>query len=508
MTGVEWGLLVAYFLVVGALAVYGSHRYQMVVLYLRHKRRPPVPPARFPDGALPRVTVQLPVYNEIYVVERLIDAVGAIDYPRERLEVQVLDDSTDETTEICRRKVEEWRRRGLDIKLLHRSERRGFKAGALQDGLRVAEGELIAIFDADFTPEPDVLRKTVHYFTDPQVGLVQTRWGHLNSDYSLLTEVQGIQLDGHLMIEQTARNRSGRFFNFNGTGGVWRRAAIEDAGGWRDDTLTEDLDISFRAQLKGWRFVFLPDVVSPAELPADMNAYKTQQHRWTKGAVQCARKLLGPVWRADLPLKVKVEATFQLTMNSAYVLMVLLCILMLPAIAIRFERGWMAWALIDVPFFCAATTSVFSFYMLSQKEIYPREWVKRLRYVPFVVSLGIGMCLSNAKAVLEGLIGHRSEFVRTPKHGIAGRSGSWMGKKYTTMRSALPFLELAFGIYFLVVTYVAIADGRWLVLPFLALFLFGFFYVAILSFAHGSGRSRGGGASRPKIVEEPVAVRA
>jgi cellulose synthase/poly-beta-1,6-N-acetylglucosamine synthase-like glycosyltransferase len=479
----------------------------MIALYLRNKHRPPVPKARFAEGALPRVTIQLPVFNEVYVVERLIDAVGRIDYPRDRLEVQILDDSTDETTEICRRKVAEWRGRGLDVKLLHRTNRRGFKAGALDEGLRTAEGELIAIFDADFTPEPDVLRRTVDYFTDPTVGLVQTRWGHINRDYSLLTEVQGIQLDGHLMIEQTARNRSGRFFNFNGTGGIWRRQAIIEAGGWEHDTLTEDLDISFRAQLRGWRFVFLPDVVSPAELPADMNAFKTQQHRWTKGAVQCAKKLLGRVWRSEVPLKVKIEATFQLTMNSAYVLMVLLCILMLPAITIRFDRTWVAYALIDIPFFCAATTSVFSFYILSQKEIYPDTWVRRLKYVPFVVSLGIGMSLTNAKAVLEGLAGHKSEFVRTPKHGISDRRTSWMGKKYTSLRSALPFLELAFGIYFVFVTWIAAKTGRYLVLPFLALFLFGFFYVGFLSLAHGAARPKPP-APREQIFEAPLAARA
>jgi cellulose synthase/poly-beta-1,6-N-acetylglucosamine synthase-like glycosyltransferase len=494
MTGLDQALLAAYFTVVGALAIYGSHRYQMVWLYFRNRGRPQEPPRRFAEDELPVVTVQLPVYNEMYVVERLIDAVGRFDYPRDRLEVQVLDDSTDETTALCRKKIEEWRARGLDISLVRRNDRRGFKAGALAHGLERARGELIAIFDADFAPEPDVLRRTVDHFTDPQVGLVQTRWGHLNAGYSLLTEVQGIQLDGHLQIEQTARNRSGRFFNFNGTGGVWRRAAIVEAGGWHHDTLTEDLDISFRAQLRGWRFVFLPDVVSPAELPADMNAYKSQQHRWTKGAVQCARKLLPSVWRAELPFKVKVEATFQLTMTAAYVLMVLLCLLMGPAVRVRFHRGWVGYALIDIPFFVAATTSVFTFYIYSQREIYPREWIRRLRFVPLVISLGIGMCLANAKAVIEGLFGAPGEFVRTPKHGIEGRRGTWANKRYRAMQGALPFLELAFGVYFIVVFWSAAANGRWLSVPFLGLFLFGFFYVALLSLAHGRGGRRGSAA--------------
>ncbi|GIW71702.1 MAG: glucosyltransferase [Planctomycetota bacterium] len=489
MSGTEWTLLVLYLAVVGVLAIYGFHRYQMVYLYYRNRSNIARPPRRFAEDELPSVTVQLPCYNEMYVVERLIDAVAALDYPRHLLQVQVLDDSTDETTAIARARVEYWRQRGLEIELRHRTDRRGFKAGALAEGLRHATGELIAIFDADFVPPPDFLRRTVDHFTDPEIGMVQARWEHLNRDYSLLTQVQSILLDGHFQIEQTARNRSGRFFNFNGTAGIWRRQAIEDAGGWQHDTLTEDLDISFRAQLRGWRFVFLPEVTAPAELPADINAFKSQQHRWTKGAVQCARKLLGSIWGAEqVPLKAKIEATYQLTMNLAYVLMVLLSILMLPALTIRFEQTWLTYLLIDVPFFVLATTSVFSFYVASQREVYPHAWLQRLRYVPLVVSVGIGMCLSNAKAVLEGLLGKPSEFVRTPKHGIQGRAGSWRDKRYAAMKSLLPWVELAFGIYFAVIFGIVLWERRFLMLPFVGLFLFGFLYVAYLSFAHHYGR--------------------
>ncbi len=513
MSGSDWALLIAYLSVVGLLAIYGSHRYMMVWLYFRHRRNPPAPPRRFDESELPHVTVQLPVFNEMYVVERLIDAVCALEYPRDRFEVQVLDDSTDETVEISRRKVEEWRARGVDAVLVRRPNRRGFKAGALSDGLKTAKGELIAIFDADFVPLPDMLRKTVDFFTDAGVGLVQTRWAHLNRDYSLLTELEGIVLDGHLQIEQTARFRSGRFFNFNGTGGVWRRAAIDEAGGWHDDTLTEDLDLSFRSQLKGWRFVYLPDVVSPAELPADMNAYKTQQGRWTQGAAQTSRKLLGTVLRAAIPLKCKIEAVFQLTMNSAYILMVLLCVLMLPALAIRFERGWIAWALIDVPFFVAATTSIFTFYLYSQREIYPRDWISRVPYIPFVVSLGIGMSLVNAKCWIAGLLGQPGEFVRTPKHGIEGRRGSWADKRYSSIQSLLPALELAFAAYFSVVVWFAASEGRWLTVPFLGLFLFGFLYVGTMSLVHGRLAAAPAAAratmfpwSRPTLATESPAL--
>ncbi len=524
MTGFEGGLLLAYFVVVGVLAVYGSHRYQMVYLYYRNRQKPKEPLRHFADDELPAVTVQLPVFNERFVVERLIDSVARLDYPRDRLEVQVLDDSTDETVAISRRKVDEWHARGLDVRLLRRENRHGFKAGALAEGLKEAKGELVVIFDADFTPEPDMLRRTVHYFSDPKVGLVQTRWGHLNNGYSLFTEVQGILLDGHLQIEQTARNRSGRFFNFNGTGGIWRRAAIVAAGGWHHDTLTEDLDISFRAQLKGWEFIFLPDVVSPAELPVDINAYKTQQHRWTKGAVQCAKKLLPSVWRSEASLKQKIEATFQLTMNSAYVLMVLLSVLMLPMVTIRFERGWVGFLIIDVPFCVCATTSVFSFYICSQREVYPGTWWKRMKYIPMVISVGIGMCLTNAKAVLEGLFGYgEREFVRTAKHGIVsgdggaggagdGRGGRPKARKYTRLKTLLPVLELAFGCYFAFAVGLAYQSGRYAVMPFLTLFLVGFTYVATLSILHarearaaggnGGGAGDGGRAAGQPVLEE------
>jgi hypothetical protein len=302
-------------------------------------------------------------------------------------------------------------------------------------------------------------------------------------------------------IEQTARNRSGRFFNFNGTAGIWRRRAIDEAGGWHHDTLTEDLDLSFRSQLKGWKFIYLPDYTTPAELPADINAFKTQQHRWTKGAVQVMRKSLLTVLRApQVTLKQKIEATYQLTMNFAYILMVFLCVLMLPVVTLHFDRSWMQLFVIDIPFFTLATTSIFSFYAASQKEIYPKTWTQRLRYVPLTVSVGIGMCLSNAKAVIEGLVGHQSEFVRTPKHGIEGRNGNWRGKKYSTLKSLLPFVEAAFGVYFAVVFGIVAYEQRFLVLPFVGLFTFGFLYVAYLSFAHHfGGRS-------VEAAEEPEAL--
>src|SRR5947199_9951442 len=301
------------------------------------------------------VTVQLPLYSEMYVAERLIDAVCRLDYPAGRLEIQVLDDSTDETTEIVERIVAGYRAEGVDIRLLHRTDRTGFKAGALEAGLKVARGEFIAIFDADFMPTPDFLLRLMPHFAGSKVGMVQARWGHINQDYSLLTKIQSILLDGHFVLEHGGRNRSGRFFNVDGTAGIWRRVAIDDAGGWQHDTLTEDLDLSYRAQLRGWRFVFVSGVIAPAEVPVEMNGFKSQQHRWAKGSIQTCRKLLPTILRSDLPLGVKAEAFFHLTANFNYILMCVLSMLMFPAMVIRYNMGWYEMILIHVPLFFAVT---------------------------------------------------------------------------------------------------------------------------------------------------------
>src|SRR3954468_6468734 len=298
---------ICYLSVLFGLSAYGIHRYVIIYLFLKNRKNEPQPATRF--VTLPKVTMQLPVFNEIYVVERLIRSVSEIDYPRELLQIQVLDDSTDDTQDVTASLAQELSNRGFNVERIHRVNRHGFKAGALETGLESAEGDFVCILDADFVPPPDLLRKTVDFFTDPKVGMIQTRWGHLNRGYSLLTRVQAMFLDGHLLLEQTARSRSGRFFNFNGTAGLWRRSCIDEAGGWQHDTLTEDLDLSYRAQLAGWKFIFLPDVVTPAELPVDMNGFKSQQHRWTKGSIQTCKKLLPEIWRSKLPLPIKLEAT-------------------------------------------------------------------------------------------------------------------------------------------------------------------------------------------------------
>jgi cellulose synthase/poly-beta-1,6-N-acetylglucosamine synthase-like glycosyltransferase len=489
-------LLVFYFAVLLTLAVFGAHRYRMVYLYFRHESRRPGSPRAFEE--LPRVTVQLPVFNELYVVERLIDAVSRFDYPADRLEIQVLDDSTDETSDVARAAVSRNRARGVDIHYLHRADRSGFKAGALAAGLERAKGELIAIFDADFVPGPGFLRESVHYFTDPSIGMVQARWGHVNAEYSLLTRVQAVLLDAHFVLEHGGRNRAECFFNFNGTAGIWRRQAIEEAGGWQHDTLTEDMDLSYRAQLRGWRFLFLPDVVVPAELPVSMNAFKTQQQRWSKGSIQTATKLLPRILASPLPRRVKIESLFHLSANLAYPLMALLSLLMFPSMLVRFDMGFSEMLLFDVPLFLLATASVTSFYVVSQRELYP-DWKSRLRVLPMLLSLGIGMSVSNARAVLEALAGRKTPFVRTPKYRIESPADEWKLKKYRSLEPFLPLVELGLGLYFTLTVVYAAMHQIYGSIPFLVLFQAGFLYTGILSLREASvfvPASRSGRLSR------------
>jgi cellulose synthase/poly-beta-1,6-N-acetylglucosamine synthase-like glycosyltransferase len=477
-------VLAAYFFVLSILAFYGWHRYYLVYEYRRNVDRVPGPPPPLHDP--PIVTVQLPIFNEMYVADRLIEAVCALDYPKDRLNVQVLDDSTDETRDIVELAVRRLAARGFDITHVHRSDRTGFKAGALNGGLQSARGEFIAIFDADFVPGADFLRRTVPYFRNPKLGLVQARWGHLNHDYSLLTRIQAILLDGHFVLEHGGRNRAGCFFNFNGTAGIWRRSAIEDAGGWQHDTLTEDLDLSYRAQLRGWEFLFLPDVVTPAEVPVEMNAFKSQQFRWAKGSIQTCRKLLPLILMSDLPFKVKAEAFFHLTANFNYLLMTLLSLLMFPAMYYRYSMGWDEMLLIDVPLFLAATMSVFRFYFICQREVHP-DWKTRVKYLPAVMAVGIGLAVNNSRAVIEALLDKPSDFMRTPKYGIERQEDGWQHKKYHQTMAIQPLVEVALGLYFTFTVFYALQHDIYGTLPFLMLFQFGFLYTGLLSIFQQAG---------------------
>jgi cellulose synthase/poly-beta-1,6-N-acetylglucosamine synthase-like glycosyltransferase len=477
MTLSETLLLATYFFVLVILAVYGWHRYYLVYLYMKNKDRQPVPAGL---DTLPVVTIQLPIYNEMYVADRLIDAVCQIDYPRELLEIQVLDDSTDETRSVAEQAVRRNALQGIDVTYIHRTDRAGYKAGALDAAMAKARGEYIAIFDADFIPPEDFLRRTVPFFGNPRIAMVQARWGHINQDYSLLTKIQSILLDGHFVLEHGGRNRAGLFFNFNGTAGIWRRSAIVDAGGWQHDTLTEDLDLSYRAQLRGWKFVFLHDLVAPAEVPVEMNSFKSQQHRWAKGSIQTCQKLLPHILRANIPLGVKAEAFFHLTANFNYPLMCVLSVLMAPSMVIRYHMGWYEMLLIDVPLFIAATASVGNFYMVCQRELH-KDWTARLKYLPVLMSIGIGLAVNNTRAVMEALFKQQSEFARTPKYRIEADADEWIGKKYRQSFVVQPLIELALGLYYTATVFYALANGIYATVPFLVMFQTGFLYMGLLS---------------------------
>src|SRR6266487_6549777 len=480
----DMALLIPYFVVLTLLASYGIHRYTLVYLYYKKKKnRTTEPEQKFSE--LPRVTVQLPIFNEQYVVDRLLQAVCRLNYPREKLDIQLLDDSTDETADVARGLVEHYAAQGYPISYIHRTNRAGYKAGALHEGLKVAKGEFVAIFDADFVPPTDFLLRTIHHFTQPKVGMVQTRWTHINRHYSFLTEVEAILLDGHFVLEHSGRARHDVFFNFNGTAGIWRRQAIEEAGGWEHDTLTEDTDLSYRAQLKGWKFVYRQDIECPAELPVEMAAFKTQQARWAKGLIQTGKKILPRVLKSDQPFRVKIEAWYHLTANLSYPLMVVLSVLLLPAMVIRFYQGWFQMLYIDLPLFLASTFSISSFYLVSQRELFPKTWPRALLYLPFLMALGIGLTVTNTRAVLEALIGKQSAFARTPKYRVESRKDKIQATKYRKRLGWVPWIELLIGSYFAMTVYYALQNENYLTVPFLLLFVVGYWYTGLMSLLQG-----------------------
>src|SRR5215468_3314902 len=481
--GFDLALLIPYFVVLVLLASYGVHRYTLVYLYYKKRNRETQPVEDFTE--LPRLTIQLPIFNEQFVVDRLLQAVCRIEYPREKLDIQVLDDSTDETVDVAQSLVEHYQSQGYPITYLHRSNRSGFKAGALHEGLKTAQGEFVAIFDADFVPPPDFLLRTIHHFTNPHIGMVQTRWTHINRNYSFLTEVEAILLDGHFVLEHSGRARTGLFFNFNGTAGMWRRATIDEAGGWQHDTLTEDTDLSYRAQLKGWKFIYLQDVECPAELPIEMTAFKTQQARWAKGLIQTGKKILPRVLKSDAPLHTKVEAWYHLTANISYPLMIMLSVLLLPAMIIRFYQGWFQMLYIDLPLFMASTFSISSFYLVSQRELFPRTWPRALLYLPFLMALGIGLTITNTKAVIEALIGKQSAFARTPKYRVETKRDKVGATKYRKRLGWVPWVELLIGTYFALTVYYAVENENYITVPFLLLFVFGYWCTGLMSLLQG-----------------------
>jgi cellulose synthase/poly-beta-1,6-N-acetylglucosamine synthase-like glycosyltransferase len=533
------------------VALYGGNALLLAALYLRRQDRNLEShnmPVRLPNAgqagsvalaaastegeAWPSVTVQLPIYNELYVVQRLIDAVARLDYPHQRLQIQVLDDSTDETTRLARARIAHHRARGLDIELIHRRDRRGFKAGALARGLETARGEFVAIFDADFVPSPDFLKKTVpHLIAEPRLAFVQARWGYLNPGYSALTRAQTLALDGHFIVEHLARNRNGLLVNFNGTAGVWRRAAIDAAGGWQSDTLTEDVDLSFRAQLAGWQACYLPDVVAPAELPPQIAAFKRQQARWATGAAQCLVKLgrsllrgslpsLGegaggnlsaaastpltpslppPEERALLSWSARLEALLHLSVWVAHpmslLLLLLTPLLLLGQIPLTFNL---------TVFWLVALGPVVA-YALSQRHLYP-DWKRRMAYMPVLALLGTGLALSNTVAITRGLLGRNLAFRRTPKFRIEGHADRWLGNRYALPFEWLTVGELALAAYALATITIAVAVGNLFAVPFLLLYAGGYGYMGLhgLQDAWADRRVRSRRRRRPAVADSQI----
>jgi hypothetical protein len=475
----QYALVLLYLVTLFGLLLYGTNAYVMVAIHRRHRGAARAAPLLL--DPLPLVTVQLPLFNERYVAGRLIRAVAAFDYPADRLEIQVLDDSTDDTSEIVTGVVAELRERGAQVAHYRRTVRTGFKAGALAAGLATARGEFIAIFDADFIPPSSFLRAALPHFTE-RVAVVQTRWGHLNRSYSLLTVAQSLGMDGHFGVEQAARSWSGLLLNFNGTAGVWRKAAILDAGGWTHDTLTEDLDLSYRAQLRGWRIVYRPEIVCPAELPVLVTGFKSQQRRWAMGSIQTALKLMPAVWRAELPLWTRYQAFVHLTYYMIHPLMLGGVLLSLPLRATTDLAADSPVRLVAGLVFGLATLGPATMLVYAQRLLEP-EWWRRVRQLPAIMVIGVGVALSTSVAVLGAFAGRRHDFVRTPKFGIDGRSGSWRGKRYGERAPWGGLSELVLGLYCACAVWLFWRDGQYAVVPFLALYATGFLWVGWLTLA-------------------------
>lgn len=467
---------VFYLIVTGILSLYGFHNLITTIMYLRMKtptrRRDEVEPPK----EWPHVTVQLPIFNEKYTVERLLQAVTQLDYPSDRLQIQVLDDSTDDTFDLVRGLVEEYKHGGVDIEFIHRVDRKGYKAGALENGLQTATGELIAIFDADFVPKPDWLKRTVPPFQEPNLGCLQTRWGHTNQQYNSLTRAEAMGIDGHFIIEQTVRSKNGFFLNFNGTAGLWRRACIEDAGGWQWDTLTEDLDLSYRAQMRGWKFDYLPDVVVPAELPPQVEAYKKQQFRWAKGSFQVVRKILPSVLQAKLPWKVRFMALLHLTGYFVHPLMLSLLLLTLP-VGLLIPGAFKIF-----PISVLAGLGPPLLYLTATATQH-RSVLKRLRSFPVLVIVGFGLSLSTTVAVLEGLFSKGGAFIRTPKLNVGDKrkQKQKIDRAYVPPLSSMVWIEIALGLYALVTGVVLAPYIGWGIIPWMIIYTLGFFYIAGLN---------------------------
>ncbi len=475
-------VLVSYIISLTVLLVFASHGFIMIYYHNKYKKNIPTEIEEIIENKF--VTIQLPLYNEMYVAERLINAVCKIEFPKDQLEIQVLDDSTDETVDVVKKIVQEKQKEGFDIVHIHRTNRQGFKAGALKEGLQKAKGNYIAIFDADFIPQKDFLKRTLRYFINDKIGMVQTRWEHLNENYSILTKIQALALDGHFVIEQSVRNKAGFFINFNGTGGMWRKECIIDAGNWHADTITEDLDLSYRAQLRGWKFVYLRDFTTPAELPSEMNALKAQQFRWTKGAIETAKKILPLVWKSNIPFRIKLQSTFHLTNNIVFPFILLAGILNVPLIFIK-NSGPYENFFNFMSIFVIAFISSFLMYLFAQKDVHT-DWRKKIALFPLFMAGSMGFAVNNSRAVFEGFMNRKSEFVRTPKFKVTEKKDKLTANKYfkSTKIDNSAFIELILAVYCFIGVGASIYFAEIAAIPFQLMFFIGFACVSILSFKH------------------------
>lgn len=468
-------ILTGYFTALAGFSLFGFYKLILLVLYLKNRRQDQVPAELFDE--LPPVTIQLPIYNEMYVAERLVKTCCKIRYPRHLLEIQVLDDSTDDTCPIAKKVVQEMCDQGYDVKYIHRVDRKDFKAGALANGLKTARGEYVAIFDADFLPGEDFLEKTVHFFKDDKIGMVQARWGFINEKQSLLTRIQTVFLNGHFVIEHTSRHRAGRFFNFNGTAGIWRKEAIASAGGWQGDTLTEDLDLSYRAQLKGWKFIYLKDLVVPSELPVEVNGLKGQQFRWVKGMTEVCIKLMPYIWKSNIPFYKKIDSTLHLLSNTGYITTTLMALLVVPTLYM-FDHFFKSMAVVPlVYFFITNFVAVFLYFTYAESEVGNRGLAK-IRDVFLLMVVGIGLSINGTKAILEAVRGKKTKFIRTPKFSATNTSDNdWHKRKYVKKTDNTFFFEVIFALYFLWCAFLVFTSGNvYYVFP-LCFFGPGYFYL-------------------------------
>ncbi|WP_299004639.1 glycosyltransferase [uncultured Tenacibaculum sp.] len=484
----EYTIITLYTISLVLILLYALAQFNLLINYLKAKKKQDNSP-KFDfsnPSEIPYVTIQLPVFNELYVMGRLLNNIAKLEYPREKLEIQVLDDSTDESVENTAKQIAELQKTGLDIKHIRRENRQGFKAGALKEGLKTAKGEFIAIFDADFLPKENWLLETVPYFKNPKIGVVQTRWGHINRNYSTLTKIQAFALDAHFTLEQVGRNSQGHFINFNGTAGIWRKECIYDAGNWEGDTLTEDLDLSYRAQLKNWKFKYLENVVTPAELPVVISAARSQQFRWNKGGAENFQKMLKRIFTSkNISLKTKIHGTLHLLNSSMFTCIFLVAILSIPMLYIKNEYAHLKIYFLVMSFFIISTLIFFICYWFMYKKTYGGGMLNFIKYIGAFFaffSVAMGFSLHNTIAVLEGHLGKKSEFVRTPKFNIKSLKDSWKNNKYIRKKPSLHIifegvltLYFAFGMYSAFI--VENKGGDFGMFPFHLMLFVGFGYV-------------------------------